>query len=97
MHDTCPRRAPGAYSTAARWRQNSQATRPRATTSAAPNSPVHQAVGPVSTVTGSKKPWTKRLCEAWRMAAGYKLAERNRNQAIGHEMASTMRVKQTRA
>ena len=64
-----------------RERQKSHAVMPMVIARAAPNSLVSQGVGPVSTVTRSKKPCTKRLCEACRRAAGHALPDRRRSHA----------------
>src|SRR4029079_2966894 len=82
---------------APRARQKSQPVMPSVTASAAPNSLVSHAVGPVFTVTRSKKACTNRLCDACRIAAGHTLPERRRSQAIGNEIATTMMAKQSTA
>lgn len=96
-----PRWAPLPYATAgssrvtaSRLRQNIHAVIPIATASAAPNSVVSQRVGPVSTVTRSKKPCTYRLCDACQIVAGHTLAVRSRSHAIGTAIATTMTAKQ---
>jgi len=50
-------------------------------TSAIPNSPMNQAVGPVSAVMRLKNAWTIPLCVACMIVGGQTLRERIRSQA----------------
>src|SRR4029453_4694005 len=75
------------------WRQQYQATATVNGTSATPNSPINQAVGPVSAVIRLKNAWMMPLCVACMIVDGQTLPERIRSQACTTAEAMTRSVK----